>query len=52
MLAGGAFSLDTARCVGACGIAPVVIFDGQVSGNQTAETVAERVKSWLGHGPA
>ena len=52
MLAGGALSLDTARCVGACGIAPVVIFDGQISGNQTPETVAERVKGWLSHGPA
>jgi hypothetical protein len=40
MLADGALSLDTARCVGACGIAPVVIFDGQVSGHQTTETHA------------
>jgi bidirectional [NiFe] hydrogenase diaphorase subunit len=52
MLAGGALSLDTTRCVGACGIAPVVIFDGQVGGHQTPETVAARVQSWLSHGPA
>jgi bidirectional [NiFe] hydrogenase diaphorase subunit len=50
--AGGAVSLDTARCVGACGIAPVVIFDGEVAGNQTPETVAERVKGWWPRGPA
>ena len=52
MLADGALSLDTARCVGACGIAPVVIFDGQVTGDQTPETVAGHVKVWLSHGPA
>jgi len=52
MLADGALSLDTARCVGACGIAPVAIFDGQVAGHQTPETVAEHVKGWLSHGPA
>jgi bidirectional [NiFe] hydrogenase diaphorase subunit len=52
VLPGGALSLDTARCVGACGLAPVVIFDGKVCGNQTAETVAGRVKGWLSHGTA
>ena len=52
LLADGAVSLDTARCVGACGIAPVVIFDGEVTGNQTPEKVAERVKGWVPHGPA
>ncbi len=52
ILPGGALSLDTARCVGACGLAPVVIFDGKVCGNQTAETVVERVKGWVSHGAA
>lgn len=52
VLGDGRLSLDTARCVGACGIAPVVIFDGQVTGHQTPETVARRVTGWLNHGPA
>ncbi|BAY11689.1 bidirectional hydrogenase complex protein HoxE [Calothrix sp. NIES-2098] len=38
-------SLLTARCLGACGIAPAVVFDGKVLGNQTAESVCE----WLRH---
>ncbi len=51
-LADGGLSLDTARCVGACGLAPVVIFDGNVCGNQNPEIVVKRVKGWLKHGPA
>jgi len=44
-------SLQTARCVGACGIAPAIVFDGQVSGHQTAETAVAKVKGWLADGP-
>ncbi|MEG1462800.1 MAG: NAD(P)H-dependent oxidoreductase subunit E, partial [Anaerorhabdus sp.] len=29
----GLFSLDATRCLGACGLAPVVIIDGKVYGN-------------------
>jgi bidirectional [NiFe] hydrogenase diaphorase subunit len=43
-------SLLTARCLGACGIAPAVVFDGKVCGNQTAESVCKQVKGWLQHG--
>lgn len=46
----GRFRLLTARCVGACGIAPVVVFDGQVCGHQEPEMVRERVKGWLNRG--
>ncbi|MDJ0735231.1 MAG: bidirectional hydrogenase complex protein HoxE [Nostocaceae cyanobacterium] len=42
----GQISLLTARCIGACGIAPAVVFDGQVSGQQTSESVEERIKHW------
>ncbi|MBD2361667.1 bidirectional hydrogenase complex protein HoxE [Anabaena minutissima FACHB-250] len=45
--ADGQLSLLTARCLGACGIAPAVVFDGTVLGNQTPESVAERVQGWL-----
>lgn len=40
----GLFSLTTARCLGSCGLAPVVVFDGQVSGKETPESVTQRVK--------
>lgn len=43
----GKISLVEARCVGACGIAPAVVFDGAVLGKQTAATVLARVKGWL-----
>lgn len=39
-------SLLTARCLGACGIAPAVVFDGAVAGHQGAEEVLGRLKGW------
>jgi bidirectional [NiFe] hydrogenase diaphorase subunit len=43
-------SLLTARCIGACGIAPAVVYDGTVTPRQTAESALEHVKGWIGHG--
>ena len=40
-------SLLEARCLGACGIAPAGIIDGQVFGKLTAETVNDQIKNWL-----
>ncbi len=40
----GLFSLTIARCVGSCGLAPVVVFDGEVSGKETPEAVTKRTK--------
>jgi bidirectional [NiFe] hydrogenase diaphorase subunit len=48
--ADGKLSLLTARCLGACGIAPAVVFDNAVAGNQTSESALNRVKGWLDHG--
>lgn len=42
----GAISLLTARCLGACGIAPANVYDGSVAGNQSTEDVLNRVKEW------
>ncbi len=39
-------SLLTARCIGACGIAPAVVFDGVVTPRQTAEAVLEHINQW------
>jgi bidirectional [NiFe] hydrogenase diaphorase subunit len=44
--ADGRVSLGTARCLGACGLAPVVVYDGEVSGNQAPERALERMKGW------
>jgi bidirectional [NiFe] hydrogenase diaphorase subunit len=43
-------SLMIARCLGACGIAPTVVFDGVVAGRQTQESLQERLESWAAHG--
>ena len=40
----GMFSLTTARCLGSCGLAPVVVLNGQVSGKATPEAVTKRVQ--------
>lgn len=34
------FSIDSCRCVGACGLAPVMIVDGEVYGKLSAKDVA------------
>ncbi|BAZ29332.1 bidirectional hydrogenase complex protein HoxE [Cylindrospermum sp. NIES-4074] len=48
--ANGQISLLTARCLGACGIAPAVVFDSTVLGHQTPESVGNRIKGWLQDG--
>lgn len=39
-------SLLSARCLGACGIAPAVVFDGEVAGKQMPENALEKIKTW------
>ena len=46
----GEVSVLTARCLGACGIAPAVVYDGEVAGAQTPDTTLGRVKEWLADG--
>ncbi len=43
----GQISLLTARCMGACGIAPAIITDGEVAGKQDAELVLAKVKELM-----
>jgi bidirectional [NiFe] hydrogenase diaphorase subunit len=45
--ADGQLSLLTARCLGACGIAPAVVLDGTVVGHETPENLLRGVKGWL-----
>lgn len=38
----GLFSLTIARCLGSCGLAPVIVLDGQVYGKETPDAVTKR----------
>ena len=42
----GQFSLETTRCVGACGMAPVILINGEAHGQVTTEDVAEILDSY------
>lgn len=43
----GQMSLLTARCMGACGIAPAITTDGEVGGKQNPESVLAKVKALM-----
>ncbi|HEY9887132.1 MAG TPA: bidirectional hydrogenase complex protein HoxE, partial [Candidatus Obscuribacterales bacterium] len=43
----GQVSLLTARCIGACGIAPAVVYDGEVAGKQEPAQAIAKIKDWL-----
>ena len=40
----GVFSLRSARCLGSCGLAPVVVVNGQVTGKAPPDAVLRQVK--------
>ena len=44
--ADGKFTLSTLRCVGACGLAPVVQVNGKTYGNATLETVTQILEEY------
>jgi bidirectional [NiFe] hydrogenase diaphorase subunit len=44
--ADGRLSVVVARCVGACGAAPAVLFDHELAGGQSRQDVLDRVKGW------
>lgn len=46
----GKVSLETARCLGACGLAPIVVFDGEVVGKLTVDQAVDRVGGWFTDG--
>lgn len=48
--ADGKLTLKTARCLGSCGLAPVIVFDGQVLGHQSGESTLVRVTAVLSEG--
>jgi bidirectional [NiFe] hydrogenase diaphorase subunit len=45
----GQLSLATARCIGACGLAPAVVLDNDIAGRMTPEATLTRIASWMSH---
>lgn len=43
----GKLSILTARCLGSCGLAPVLVLDGEVLARETPETTLEAVRAQL-----
>lgn len=48
----GQLSVLQARCLGSCGLAPAVVFDGQVAGRVTEQQLEERIETMLKTEPA
>ncbi|MBD3265154.1 bidirectional hydrogenase complex protein HoxE [bacterium] len=42
----GKFSILTARCIGACGLAPAVVFDGEIAGDVSPDDALKRIGRW------
>ena len=42
----GFFSIDSCRCLGACGLAPVMTVDGEVYGKCTPESAVKIIDSY------
>lgn len=42
----GLFSLEEARCLGACSLAPVIMIDNKVYGNLTPQNVVQLIKEF------
>ena len=47
--ADGQLSLLTARCVGSCMMAPVLVIDGAMVGKLAPPQAVEQVRKWIGH---
>jgi bidirectional [NiFe] hydrogenase diaphorase subunit len=45
--ADGNLSVVSARCLGACGVAPAVVLDGTVKGRETPDALLADVKGWV-----
>ncbi|MBV9079582.1 MAG: NAD(P)H-dependent oxidoreductase subunit E, partial [Elusimicrobia bacterium] len=44
------FGLQTARCLGACGLAPAVVLDNEVVARVTPEALVEKIREKLENG--
>ncbi len=43
----GRLSVLSARCLGSCGLAPAVVFDGEIAGKVDTETLDRRLEGWV-----
>lgn len=43
----GKLSVLTARCIGSCGLAPAVVFDGDVAGKIDSNGTLNRIRKWM-----
>ena len=43
----GVFSLDSCRCVGACGLAPVMMVDDDVCGRMTVDQIDSILQKYM-----
>ncbi|NSW51155.1 MAG: bidirectional hydrogenase complex protein HoxE [Anaerolineae bacterium] len=43
----GKLSFIGARCVGACGLAPVLIFDGKIVGKLSVDEMKQKIREWV-----
>jgi bidirectional [NiFe] hydrogenase diaphorase subunit len=41
-------SLLTARCLGSCSVAPVVVYDGELAGNASGDQMMKQLNTWRG----
>ena len=46
----GELTLTTTRCLGCCGLAPVVVFENQVLGKETPDGTVEKIRTVLAGG--
>ncbi|MBE0584207.1 MAG: NAD(P)H-dependent oxidoreductase subunit E, partial [Desulfofustis sp.] len=49
--ADGKLSLATARCLGSCGLAPVLVVDDEVLGKETPESTLQKLREVLAASP-
>jgi len=42
-------SVVAARCIGSCGLAPAVVYDGDVIPKVQPEEVKKQIRRWMGH---
>jgi bidirectional [NiFe] hydrogenase diaphorase subunit len=42
-------SLLVARCLGTCGLAPAVVFDGEVAGKVEPSEAVQQIREWVNH---
>jgi bidirectional [NiFe] hydrogenase diaphorase subunit len=45
----GKISVVSARCLGSCGLAPAVVYDGEIAGKVTPELLRQHLEEWVAH---